>query len=101
MKCTACNEAAAHRSHRRGLVDWFWNLLDRVPYRCQKCGARFYAYRTGEKSSKVRTPEEKRIQELRRGLKWKRSKRELIVYGTGLLVLVLLGTAYSLYFLKF
>jgi hypothetical protein len=59
-----------------------------IPYRCRKCSARFYAYRAGEKSSRLRTPEERRIMALRSRLRWKRSKRELLAYGLGALVLI-------------
>ena len=50
------------------------------PYRFHHCGARFYAFRDGEQSPKLRTAEERRILELRRRLRWKRSKKELILY---------------------
>jgi hypothetical protein len=56
------------------------------PYRCRECQHRFFAYRAGEKSSKLRTPEERRIMKLRRGIRWKRTRAELILYGIGSLI---------------
>jgi hypothetical protein len=62
--------------------------FEMIPYRCSKCSERFYAYRAGEKSSKLRTSEERKIMELRRRLRWKRSRRELVAYGFGALILL-------------
>jgi hypothetical protein len=63
-------------------------LFQMIPYRCRNCAHRFYAYRAGETSSRLRTPEERRIMELRSRLRWKRSKRELIAYGMGAVILL-------------
>ena len=52
-----------------------------IPYRCRTCKRRFYTFRGGERSTRMRTNEERKIMQLRRRLKWKRTKRELIVYG--------------------
>ena len=68
-------------------------IFEMIPYRCRKCSKRFYAYRAGEKSSKLRTAEERKIMELRRRLAWKRSKRELVVYVAA--ALILLAIIYS------
>jgi hypothetical protein len=86
--CPKCGEASAHRSHRAGLKDRFVRIFQMIPYRCRKCAHRFYAYRAGETSSKLRTHEERKIMELRARLRWKRSKRELLAYGLGALVLI-------------
>jgi hypothetical protein len=59
-----------------------------IPYRCRKCSKRFYAYRAGEKSSKMRTQEERKVMELRRKRSWRRSRRELLVYGAAVLILL-------------
>ena len=85
VTCPKCNEPSAHRSHRRGLKDCIWGYFSQIPYRCKSCGVRFYAYRAGEKSDRMRTPEERRIMKIRRAIKWKRSKRELAIYLIGLL----------------
>ena len=83
MTCPKCNEPAAHRSHRAGPKDVIWAWFSMIPYRCDKCTERFYAYRAGEKSARMRSTEERRIMKIRRAIKWKRSKRELALYGLG------------------
>ena len=94
MMCAKCGRSRAHRSHRAGLKDRFWRLFEYLPYRCRDCGARFYAFRDGEKSDKLRTREEQKVIQLRRKLKWQRSKRELFAYGAGTVILV--GVIYEL-----
>jgi cell division inhibitor SulA len=84
VTCPKCSEAAAHRSHRVGVKDVVLGWLSQIPYRCKKCHIRFYAYRAGEKSDKMRTGEERRIMKIRRAIKWRRSKREIAVYALGL-----------------
>ena len=88
MICPKCKENRAHRSHRAGLKDRFLRLFQQIPYRCHGCNQRFYAYRSGERSSKLRTHEEMKIMQLRRRIRWKRSRRELAVYGLAALVLI-------------
>ena len=51
------------------------------PYRCHACNRRFYAYRDGETSSRLRSAEERRIMALRRKIRWKKSKVELAAYA--------------------
>jgi hypothetical protein len=91
--CPHCGEQTAHRSHRSGIKDRLMRLFEMIPYRCRKCSKRFYAYRAGEKSSKLRTHEERKIMELRRRLAWRRSKRELFAYVAA--ALLLLAIIYS------
>lgn len=90
MICPKCKQNRAHRSHRSSLKDRIFLLFDQIPYRCHACNTRFYAYRGGEESEKLRTREEMKIMQLRRSLRWKRSKRELTVYGFAALVLVII-----------
>lgn len=59
-----------------------------IPYRCRNCGVRFFAYRAGETSDRLRTREEQKIMRLRRRLKWKKSKRELAVFMAGAMALM-------------
>jgi hypothetical protein len=94
MTCPKCGEQRAHRSHRAGIKDRFMRLFQLIPYRCKNCSVRFYAYRAGERSSRLRTNEERKIMQLRRRLRWKRSRRELIAYGFG--ALLLLAVIYTL-----
>jgi len=61
-------------------------VFEMIPYRCHACSERFYAYRAGEKSDRLRTREEQKIMQLRRKLKWRKSKVELIAYGCGFLL---------------
>jgi hypothetical protein len=86
VTCPKCNQQRAHRSHRSGLKDHLYRYLHYIPYRCKDCKARFYAYRAGETSSRMRTREEQKIMRLRRRIKWKRSKRELAIYLAGALL---------------
>ena len=44
--CPYCNTESLHRSHRRGIKDWFFNLLALRPVRCTCCCQRFYAPRS-------------------------------------------------------
>jgi len=93
VTCPHCGQTSAHRSHRSGIKDRVMRLFEMIPYRCRKCSKRFYAFRAGEKSTKMRTPEERKIMELRRRLAWKRSRRELFVYAAA--ALLLLAIIYS------
>ena len=89
MICPKCGNNRAHRSHRsfgERVIGW----LGFKPYRCKDCQHRFYAYRSGEGSDKLRTAEERRIMSLRRKTKWKRTKGELVLYGIGIVVMLLL-----------
>lgn len=88
MICPKCNENRAHRSRRSGFKDWAASLFLQVPYRCRACGARSYVFPHGERSMKLRTPEERRVIKLRRSLRSKKIKRELIGYGISSLILI-------------
>ncbi len=87
MICIKCGVPRAHRSHRAGLADNWNRLFRRVPYRCKACKARFYAYRSGEKSDSMRSGEERRIMSLRRKIRWKKTKKELAVYAVAGLIM--------------
>ena len=89
MTCPKCGEERAHRSHRSGVKDYFYRLFRMIPYRCRACGRRFYAYMAGEKSDRMRTREEQKIMQLRRKIKWRRSRRELLAFGSATAILVL------------
>jgi hypothetical protein len=87
MTCPKCGKTRAHRSHRsfgERTLSWF----GLKPYRCKDCQHRFFAYRGGEGSEKLRSPEERRILKLRRQIKWKRTKGELILYGVGTVLML-------------
>ena len=89
MTCVKCKEPKAHRSHRTGLMDWFYRFFQMIPYRCHACKARFYAYRAGEESASMRTGEERKVMALRRRMRWKRTRKELTLYGLGAIILIL------------
>lgn len=79
MICAKCGEPKAHRSHGRGPLDVIYKLFRMTPYRCRACRARFYTYRSGATSG-LRTPEERKIIELRRRIKWRNSKKTITLY---------------------
>jgi len=90
MTCIKCGEARAHRSHRSGVKDYLYRFFHQIPYRCRNCGTRFYAYRAGEQSDRMRSREEQKIMRLRRQIKWKRNRREIAVFSVAAFLLVFL-----------
>jgi hypothetical protein len=88
MICPKCNENRAHRSRRSGFQDWAASLVFRIPYRCRACKARSYINPHGAGGLKFRSPEERRVIKMRRGLQVKKLKREIIAYGIGSLILL-------------
>lgn len=88
MICSKCGEPKAHRSHSQGVKDWIYKRVQLIPYRCHSCKARFYAYRSGSTSPALRTAEERKVIELRRRIRWKRTKKELAIYGAGAIVII-------------
>lgn len=61
-----------------------------MPYRCKDCQHRFFAWRGGESSPRLRTPEERRIMKLRRSIRWRRLRAEIILYGLSSLIFLAL-----------
>lgn len=92
MICPECKQDRAHRSHAAGFKDRIYKLFEMIPYRCHECRVRFYAYRAGEQSSKLRTREEQSIMQLRRRIRWRHTKRQLAAYS--LAAFLLLGILY-------
>lgn len=90
MNCPKCGEDRAHRSHRSSFKDHLYRLADMIPYRCRSCQQRFYAYKAGEKNDRMRSREEQKIMRLRRQIKWRRSRRELIAFGSGAILLAII-----------
>jgi len=43
--CPCCASLNCRRSLRRGERDFFRRLVGKFPWRCQGCGARFYAWK--------------------------------------------------------
>ena len=90
MICPKCKENRAHRSRRSGFKDWAASLAFRIPYRCRACKERSYINPHTAGGLKLRSAEERRVISMRRGLKVKKLKRELIAYGVGSIILALI-----------
>jgi hypothetical protein len=86
--CIKCKGSQAHRSHRSGFRDGVYRLFQLIPYRCRGCQARFYAYRAGEQSAGMRTAEERKVMALRRRLRWKHTKKAVVLFGVGAAILM-------------
>ena len=43
LRCPKCGENRMHRSHRQGVREQLLRVLRIRPYRCEKCGHRFFA----------------------------------------------------------
>jgi len=61
-----------------------------IPYRCRACKERWYVFPYSRSSLKLRSPEERRVIKLRRGLRMQQLKRQLIGYGISSLILILI-----------
>ena len=92
MVCPKCKVDHAHRSHRKGLehiAGWFGYY----PYRCRECGNRFLHFRYAASPDAGRQSEtEREIRSTRMRTRWKRKKRELLLYSFG--ALLFLGFLY-------
>ena len=52
--CPYCESAMVCRSRRHGVTEALLHLLSIVPFRCEECGERFFAWaRKGNKQIKV------------------------------------------------
>ena len=71
MICPKCRAAQAHRSHRRGPIEDLAALFAIYPYRCHGCSHRFL-----ERETRVERGAAQR----------KRTRRDLLLYGTFLLM---------------
>ena len=71
MICPKCRIAQAHRSHRRGPIEDLAALFAIYPYRCHGCSHRFL-----ERETRVN----------RGAVQRKRTRRDLLLYGTFLLM---------------
>jgi len=90
MICPKCKENKAHRSRRSGFKDWAVSLFLRTPYRCRACKTRFYVNLRGGNVLKLRSDEEKRVIKLRRELRMRQARRQILGYGISSLILVLI-----------
>jgi len=86
VTCPKCKTDHAHRSHRQRWKDYVASLFEYYPYRCTECRHRFFVLRreppgTAEKPTATETE----IRVTRSKLKWRRKRRELLLYGWALL----------------
>ena len=87
MVCPNCKTDQAHRSHRRGPWEQILALVAIYPYRCHACEQRFLRFRYAESALPVpASGAEREVRATRRSIKWRRKRRELLLYGTGFLV---------------
>ena len=89
MLCPKCKTDHAHRSHRNGLIERLAALFARYPYRCRDCGHRFLRFRykvPGVGSGEPATSAEREIRAVRVRIQWQRKRRELLLYGSGILL---------------
>ena len=82
MICPTCKVERAHRSHRTGFKEWAWSLFGYYPYRCPACRTRTTLRHTSEASGAIRSE----IVQTRRRIKWSRTRREILVYGSAVLI---------------
>ena len=88
MLCPKCNAESAHRSHRKGLFERLASLFAYYPYRCRACHYRFMRFRYG--TPKLQAGEvsstEREIRSTRLRIKWKRKRREFLLFVSGFLL---------------
>jgi type II secretory ATPase GspE/PulE/Tfp pilus assembly ATPase PilB-like protein len=88
MICPRCKEDRAHRTERMGAVDNAANWIFLKPYSCRGCRHRFYARRPDFNLLALRMEMGERIAKANTNRKWKRKKREMLIYGCAGLVVV-------------
>jgi hypothetical protein len=79
--CPKCGSDAIKRAHREGLKERLLSLFSFYPYRCRKCSHRFLRFSTaGESPSKSGGTTRSA----------KKTRRELLLYGLGILLFLAL-----------
>jgi hypothetical protein len=87
--CPTCQTDHAHRSHRQGVKEYVTGLFHYYPYRCNKCGHRFFEFPPKPpKSEEKPTATEREIRATRRTYRWKSHRRDFLLYSSALLVFV-------------
>jgi hypothetical protein len=66
------------------------SLVAFYPYRCAQCAHRFlrFHYTFGEEPAGPPSSAERDIKSTRAALQWKRTRREVLLYGVGLVLIV-------------
>jgi hypothetical protein len=92
MRCPKCKADSAHRSHRVGFRERLVSLVGYVPYRCRQCSLRFLGFRYSlpEPAAPPARGAEKEIAVTRGSLRWKRRRRELLLYGSAMALFVVI-----------
>ena len=91
MVCPKCKADRSHRSHRRGVKERLAALFSYHPYRCHECGYRFLLYRYAEQpTQEPLTATERQIKSLRQTIRKKRSRREMLLYSSALMLFLLI-----------
>lgn len=87
MVCPKCKADRAHRSHRRDLWESIVAQFAIYPYRCHACEYRFLRFRYSDSPLPAATSSaEREVRASRRSIKWKRKRREILLYGLGFLL---------------
>ena len=88
--CPKCKIHHAHRSHRHGKAERLASFFAFYPYRCGHCEHRFLRFRhvAGEEPAGPPTAGEREIKSTRASLRWKVTRREVFLYGGGLMLVV-------------
>ncbi len=88
MLCPKCKTDSARRSHRAGLRERLASLAGYHPYRCRGCESRFSSRRdpVPEPSTGAAREVERQISSTRSSLRWKRKRRNLVLYSAALML---------------
>jgi hypothetical protein len=87
--CPKCKTDNARRSHRQGLTERLASLFAIYPYRCQQCAQRFLRFRYASAgAASIPTPAEREIKSTRAALSWQGTRREVFLYGGGLILII-------------
>jgi hypothetical protein len=93
MTCPKCKTDAAHRSHRKGIVEYLVSVFSYRPYRCHSCECRFlyspYFAEDSGKNAAGETSREQEIRTTRNSVRRKQFLREVLVLGLALLLFLL------------
>jgi hypothetical protein len=85
LLCPKCKTDHAHRSHRRGLIEYGVAVAGFYPYRCQECHLRFLRFRYAPIAEEP-IGVEREIKATRGAIKAKRKRRELLLYGVAVVL---------------
>ena len=87
MICPKCKTESAHRSHRHGWIEYVRSFFQYYPYHCDQCGIRFFEFRYKQPELPGKAASTQReIRATRRAYKLMRRRREILLYGSALVV---------------